>query len=66
MVTGSVALRVEPKMRHSSSESCRDSRPRNDQIYTRTPKPTAEINVPINAKVRMLPKFLKKLSCLSS
>lgn len=27
------------------------------------PRPTAEMNVPANANVRMTPKFLKKFSC---
>ena len=38
MVTGSVALSVEPKMRHSSKVNFRPSRPRKDHIYTRTLK----------------------------
>jgi hypothetical protein len=36
IVTGSVALSVEPNMRHSIMLKCRDSMPRIDQIYTRT------------------------------
>lgn len=73
MVTGSVAERVEPKMRHSRRVNFSPSRPRKDQIYTRTlisarplgaahPMPTAEMKVPKKAKVRMTPKFRKKFS----
>ena len=58
MVTGYVVLRVEPKMRHSSSESCSDSRPRK---YMRTPRPTAETNVLRNVNVRILPELWKEL-----
>ena len=36
IVTGSVALRVEPKIRHSSRVNLRPSSPRKDQMYTRT------------------------------
>ena len=62
IVTGSVADRVEPKIKHSSRPSWRDSRPRREYKYTSTPSPTADINVPINAKVKIVPKFRKKLS----
>jgi len=77
IVTGSVAESVDPKMRHSSKVNFSPSRPRNDQMYTRTlmislgsnrmlglahPIPTAEMKVPRNANVRMTPKFLKKFS----
>jgi hypothetical protein len=36
IVTGSVALSVEPNMRHSMMLKWRDSMPRIDQMYTRT------------------------------
>lgn len=36
MVTGSVADKVEPKIRHSRRVNLRPSSPRKDQIYTST------------------------------
>ena len=36
IVTGSVADRVEPKIKHSSRLNLRPSRPRKDQMYTST------------------------------
>ena len=36
IVTGSVADKVEPKMRHSMSVTSSDSRPRKEYMYTKT------------------------------
>jgi hypothetical protein len=46
IVTGSVAESVDPKIRHSSNPKLRSSRPRKDQMYTRTLR-CAVINGPV-------------------
>jgi hypothetical protein len=46
IVTGSVAESVDPKIRHSSNPRLRSSRPRKDQMYTRTLR-CAVINGPV-------------------
>jgi hypothetical protein len=46
MVTGSVAESVDPNIKHSSSPRLRSSRPRKDQMYTRTLR-CAVINGPV-------------------
>ena len=44
MVTGSVAERVDPKMRHSRRVNFNPSRPRKDQMYTSTLELPKEFN----------------------
>lgn len=63
MVTGSVADNVAPTDMASTKEMSSPSSGIRVQRYKIRPSTRAEIKVPANAKVRMVPIFRKKLPC---
>jgi hypothetical protein len=62
IVTGSVAESVAPTEIASTNEMAKPLRGISVQRYKTRPNTRAEINVPANAKVRIVPIFPKKLA----
>ena len=66
MVTGSVADSVAPTEIASTKLMASPSSGILVHNHSITPRDTADINVPANAKVRIVPMFRKKFACLMS
>ena len=63
MVTGSVAERVAPTEIASTKEMSSPSKVIRVHNHKIKPKTTAEMKVPANANVRIVPMFRKKFAC---
>lgn len=66
MVTGSVAERVAPTENASTKVIERPSSGIRVHSQRIRPRTTAEMNVPANAKVRIVPMLRKKFACAVS
>lgn len=63
MVTGSVADNVAPTDIASTKDILKPSRGIRVHNHRKVPRTTAEMKVPANAKVKMVPRLRKKLAC---
>lgn len=62
MVTGSVALRVAPTLMASTKVMSKPSSGMRVHSHSITPKTNADMKVPANAKVRIVPMLRKKFA----